>query len=101
AKLPPHSFMLFILLMRDAAGVTHNGDEALRRIHEIANAPVTGLFKNQLGMGIVGGRLYADDFEGRESARVAVRLLRGEPVSSFPPQVVPPSEPQYDWRELQ
>jgi PAS domain S-box-containing protein len=101
AKLPPRSFMLLILLMRDAAGVTHNADEALRRIHEIANAPVNGLFKNQLGMGIVGGRLYADDFEGMESARIAVRILRGEPASSFPPRVVPPSGPQYDWRELQ
>jgi PAS domain S-box-containing protein len=101
AKLPPHSFMLLILLMRDATGVTHNADEALRRIHEVANAPVNGLFKNQLGMGIVGGRLYADELEGIESARIAVRILRGEPAWSFPPQVVPPSRPQYDWRELE
>ena len=101
AKLPPHSFILFILLLRDAAGVTHNGDEALRRIHEVANAPVNGLFHNQLGMGIVGGRLYADELEGEESARVAIGILKGQPASSFPPWVMPPSRPQYDWRELQ
>src|SRR6185503_16390410 len=94
AQLPPHSFMLLVLLMRDAAGVTHNADEALRRIHAVANAPVNGLFQNQLGMGIVGGRLYADDAEGRESARIAVRILRGEPASSFPPRITPPGEPQ-------
>jgi PAS domain S-box-containing protein len=101
AKLPPNSFMLFILLMRDATGVTHNGDDALRQIHKIANAPVNGIFKNQLGMGIIGGRLYADDLEAIGSAQVAVRILRGEPASSFPPRVVPPSRPRYDWRELQ
>lgn len=101
AKLPPHSFVLLILLIRDASGVTHNADQALRRIHEVANAPVNGLFQNQLGMGIVGGRLYADDDEGKESARIAIRILRGEAASSFPPRVVPPSQPQYDWRELQ
>jgi PAS domain S-box-containing protein len=54
-----------------------------------------------LGMGIVGGRLYADDLEGRESARVAIGILHGEPASSFPPRIMQPSQPLYDWRELQ
>jgi PAS domain S-box-containing protein len=101
AKLPPRSFILLVLLMRDAAGVTHNADEALRRIHEVANAPVNGFFQNQLGMGILGGRLYANELEGAESARIAVRILHGEPPLGFPPRVLPPSHPQYDWRELQ
>jgi PAS domain S-box-containing protein len=101
ARLPPHSFMLLVLLMRDAAGVSHNADEALRRLHEVANAPVNGFFRNQLGMGIVGGRLYADDAEGAESARIAIRILRGESASNFPARILPPSPPQYDWRELQ
>jgi PAS domain S-box-containing protein len=101
AKLPPNSFVLFVLLMRDASGVTHNGDAALRRLHEVANAPVNGLFENQLGLGILGGRLYPDEDQGIESARIAVRILRGEPASSFPPRLLRPTAPQYDWRELQ
>lgn len=101
AKLPPHSFMLLILLMRDASGVTHNADEALRRIHEVANAPVNGLFNNQLGMGIVGGRLYADEIEGQESALIAARILHGEAATNFPPKIIKPQTPRYDWRELQ
>jgi two-component system sensor kinase FixL len=101
AKLPPHSFMLMILFMKDGSGVTHNADEALRQLHSVANAPINGLFRNQMGLGVVGGRLYADELEGIESARIAVRVLRGEPASSFPPRVVPPTQPQYDWRELQ
>jgi hypothetical protein len=67
-------------------------DEALRQIHKIANAPLNSIFKNQLGMGIVGGRLYEDDLEAKGSAQVAVRILRGEPASNFPPRVVPPSQ---------
>src|SRR4051812_23582632 len=58
SRLPPRSFIFLILLLRDAAGVTHNADEALKRIHAVANAPVNGIFENQLGLGIVGGRLY-------------------------------------------
>jgi PAS domain S-box-containing protein len=101
ATLPPRSFIFLILLMRDASGVTHNADEALKRIHAVANAPVNGIFQNQLGLGIVGGRLYQAELEGVESARTAIRILRGEPAASFPPKVVRPLEPRYDWRELQ
>ena len=99
--LPPHSYIFLILLLRDAAGVTHNADEALQRIHAVANAPINGIFQHQLGLGIVGGRLYQAELEGIESARTAVRILHGEPASSFPSRVVGPLPPRYDWRELQ
>jgi PAS domain S-box-containing protein len=101
AKLPPHSCVLLILLLRDASGVTHNANEALRRIHEVANAPVNGLFSKQLGLGIVGGPLYTDEAEGQESARIAVRILQGEAVTNFPPKIIGPQPSRYDWRELQ
>ncbi|PYL79772.1 MAG: hypothetical protein DMF27_00470 [Verrucomicrobia bacterium] len=99
--LPPDSYIFLILLLRDATGVTHNADEALQRIHAVANAPINGIFQHQLGLGIVGGRLYQAELEGVESARTAVRILHGEPASSFPPKIVGPLSPRYDWRELQ
>ncbi len=67
----------------------------------VANAPINGIFQDQLGLGIVGGRLYQAKAEGVEAARVAIRILRGEPASSFPPMIIGPLPPQYDWRELQ
>jgi PAS domain S-box-containing protein len=100
SKLPPRSFILLGLLLRDAAGVTHNEDDALQRLHAVANAPINGLFQNQLGLGIVGGRLYQLELIGEEAARVAVRILRGEGASSFPPLIIGALEPRYDWREL-
>jgi PAS domain S-box-containing protein len=101
AKLPPRTFILLALLIRDAAGVTHNEDEALQRLHAVASAPINGLYQHQLGLGIVGGRLYQAEAQGVESARIAIRILRGEPVANFPPLIVPPQGPRYDWRELQ
>jgi signal transduction histidine kinase len=101
SKLPPRSFILLGLLLRDASGVTHNEDEALQHLHAIANAPINGLFQNQLGLGIVGGRLYQGELEGVESARIAIRVLRGEPMSNFPPKIIGTLGPRYDWRELQ
>ena len=101
SKLPPRSFILLGLFLRDASGVTHNEDEALQRLHAVANAPINGLYQNQLGLGIVGGRLYQGELQGVESARIAIRVLRGEPMSSFPPMFVGTQRPRYDWRKLQ
>ena len=100
ATLPPRSFIFLGLLVRDASGVTLNEDAALQRLHAVANAPINGVFRHQLGLGIVGGHLYDVEALGTESARVAIRILHGEPAASFPPRVVPPGPPRYDWREL-
>jgi len=98
--LPPKSFIFMILLLRDASGVTHNADEALRTLHQVANAPINSIFEHQMGLGIVGGRLYRGETEGHQAAKVAARILAGEPAANFPPMVIGPTKPTYDWREL-
>jgi signal transduction histidine kinase len=100
STLPPDSYIFFLLLLRDAAGVTLNGDEALQSLHKVARAPINGIFDHQMGLGIVGGRLYQSARVGRESAEVASRILHGEPASSFLPRLVERLPPRYDWREL-
>jgi PAS domain S-box-containing protein len=99
-QLPPNSYIFLILLLRDASGVTHNADEALQRLHQVANAPINSIFQHQLGLGIVGGRLYQAELEGTESAGIAVRILHGESPSNFPPKIIAPLPPRYDEREL-
>ena len=101
STLPPDSYIFFLMLLRDAAGVTLNADEALQRLHAVANAPINSMFEHQLGLGIVGGRLYESGRPGKEAADVAIRILHGEPASSFSPKVFERSPPRYDWRELQ
>src|SRR3954468_18386177 len=75
--LPPDSYIFLVLLLRDAAGVTHNADVALRRLHDVANAPINSIFDHQLGLGIVGGRLYQTERIGKEAAATAIRILHG------------------------
>src|SRR4051812_6269287 len=100
AMLPPDSYILFFLLLRDTQGVTVNADEALQRLHAVARAPINSLFAHQLGAGIVGGRLLQSDLLGKVAADVAVRILHGEAASSLPPTVIEHLSPHYDWREL-
>ena len=101
STLPPDSYIFFLLLLRDAGGVTLNGDKALQQLHAVANAPINSIFEHQLGIGIVGGRLYDAERVGKDAAQIAIRILRGEPASSFPPTMIDRLPPQYDWRELQ
>lgn len=100
ATLPPRSFILFGMLITDAAGVPYDNDEALERLHEAANAPIYGYFASQFGRGIVGGRLYQDAEVGRIAAGAAIRVLRGVRPEDVPAQVLGMATPTYDWREL-
>jgi PAS domain S-box-containing protein len=101
AKLPPDSYIFLLVFLRDASGITRTTDEALQRLHEVANAPINSIFSHQLGQGIVGGRLYQSDRIGKEAADAAIRVLEGQPASSFVPVQIDPLPPRYDWRELQ
>jgi PAS domain S-box-containing protein len=100
AALPPRSAIYFPLLCVDAAGVPQLEEHAMVKLHEVANAPVFGIWSTQLGRGILGGRLMDGEEHGRNTASAAVRILHGESPGSIqiPPQKV--GLPEFDWREL-
>jgi len=100
AALPPRSFILFGMFVVDAAGVPVEQDEALQRLHAVANAPVFGYFGSEFGLGAIGGRLYQDAEVGVRGARAAIRILRGERPERIPPQILQAAAPVFDWREL-
>ena len=101
SALPPHSFILVGLMIEDAEGLTYSGDEGLQRLHATANAPIYGLFRSQMGNGIVGGRLY------HGPGTWEFRRPTPPPGSSganrrraFRDRLLPIASPVYDWREL-
>ena len=85
AALPPHSFILHVMFLADAEGVTFENQEAIRRLHETANAPIFGYFASDLGMGAIGGRLYPDAAIGSAAGRAAIRMLHGESPEGVTP----------------
>ena len=100
AALPPRTFILHALFVVDAAGVPCERNEVLRRLHEVANAPVFGYYTSEFGLGSIGGRLFQDTEVGAQAARTAVRILRGERPELIPVQILEATVPTYDWREL-
>ncbi len=99
-KLPPRSYVFFILLLQDASGITRNSDEALKSVIDASAAPVNSIFEHELGLGIVGGRLYRAELEGQRAAVIASHILRGAAATNFAPEIINPLGSQYNWRAL-
>ena len=100
AALPPRTAILYTLLLIDSAGVPHASDRALARLRASTNAPIFGLFEDQVGQGIVGGPLVSVSELSRRCVEAAVGILEGEPPIAYRSPPLGPGPPLYDWREL-
>jgi signal transduction histidine kinase len=101
ASLPPRSAIFFLGLAVDGAGAEYGDKEPLKRISEVANAPIFALDESYFTGEAVGGPMFSPAEGARPAAAVAVRILGGEKADGIK---VPPIEfatPKYDWRLLQ
>jgi len=100
ARLPSGSAVFFGIYGSDVDGVLLDYYSGLNLVRSSSSAPVFGAFDDQLGLGILGGRLIQLDKIGKEVAVTAQELLNNEP-SDFIWKLVDLGVPTYDWRELQ
>jgi len=100
AQLGEGSVVIYGVLDSDVSGLQLAGQSGIQMVRAISHAPVFGAFDDQLGMGIVGGRLMQLNQIGSEVAVVAEQVLRERPTDVIWQQV-DLSEPVYDGRELQ
>ena len=101
AALPPQSAIFWELMIVDAAGVVHEGDSPLTRLHAVANAPIFSYDESFFGREIVGGPLLLVADSGRQTAAVAIRILGGEKPGDIKTPPVQFARPMFDWREMQ
>jgi signal transduction histidine kinase len=101
AALPPHSAIFWELMIVDAAGVVHDGNTALARLHKAANAPIFSYDESFFGGEIVGGPLLLVADTSRQTAAVAVRILGGEKPGAIKTPAVQFARPRFDWRQMQ
>ena len=101
SALPPRSAIFWELMIVDAAGIVHEGNTALARLHAVSNAPIFSYDESFFGREIVGGPLLAVLDTSRQTAAVAVRMLAGEKATNIKITSVEFSRPKFDWREMQ
>jgi signal transduction histidine kinase len=100
AAFPPHSALLYAVLLIDAAGVPHEHETTLASLAEASTAPIFGLFQDELGHGVVGGPSISQQRTGALAATAVLHALSGQIPVDPEIQIVGNKPPIYDWREL-
>ena len=100
SALPRHTAIFWELMIVDAAGVVHEGDVPLTRLHAVATAPIFSYDKSFFGNATVGGPLLLAADTGRLTAAAAIRILNGEKPGEIR-TLVQFASPVFDWREMQ
>ena len=85
----------------DGAGAVYGDKEPLKRIHEVANAPIFTFDESYFNGEVVGGPMFSPAEGARPTAAVAVRMLGGEKAGGIKVPPIEFSAPKYDWRQLQ
>lgn len=101
ARLPPNSAIFYGLMIIDAAGVPHERGDALAALHAVANAPIFGIYEEEIGKGVVGGPFTSQRRNGQRMATAALVALSNGPsteVAAISSDAFEP--PVYDYREL-
>jgi PAS domain S-box-containing protein len=98
--LPDHSVVLYLCILRDAAGTQFiDATEASPMVAQAANAPVFIFADTNLGHGEAGGYVIKWADEGKVAGATALRILGGEK-----PQDIPVARTvnvyMFDWRAL-
>ena len=102
ASLPPHTAIFFQQLAVDGAGAVYGDKEPLKRIYEVANAPIFSFDESYFNGEVVGGPMFSPAEGARPmAAAVAVRMLGGEKAGGIKVPPIGFSAPKYDWRQLQ
>jgi PAS domain S-box-containing protein len=100
AQLLPGTIVIYLTIFQDGSGERFIPRDLTAALSAAASAPLYGVYDTFLGRGIVGG--YIESFEaiGSEAARLALRILAGEPPESLPPGAVETQAFMVDWRQL-
>ena len=99
--MPPHSAVFFQQLWVDGAGAVYGDKDPLKRVSEVANAPIFTFDQSHFNGEVVGGPMFSPAEDARPTAAAAVRMLRGEKGSDIKVPPIGFSTPKYDWRQLQ
>jgi signal transduction histidine kinase len=100
AKLPNDSVIFYIGVHPRRDAPFTSPAEALSLIAAVANRPIFVNMEPWLGSGAIGGYFLSPDQIGRNTGRLALRVLNGEIASAIPITTAVALKPIFDWRQL-
>ena len=96
-KLPGNCAVLMLSFYQDRAGENFSAHDFTKLITENCNVPVYTAWDFFLGLGIAGGVMTNGQAQGKHAARLAIRVLNGEPANQIPVLRESPNLPMLDY----
>jgi signal transduction histidine kinase len=100
SRLPASTAILYVSFQRDGEGRIFSSPATLRRVSQVANAPIFNFIDTALGYGSVGGSMTQVGVVARKTGEIALRVLSGESPAAIAPVVVSHNPAMFDWRQL-
>lgn len=98
--LTPGTLVLMLSYTVEEGGRTFTQAEAARLVSAASPVPVYAVHAEQLGNGVVGGRMMEGQIQGQKAAELAVRILAGEDAAKLPVITANLSHARFDYRVL-
>jgi PAS domain S-box-containing protein len=86
SRLPRASAVFFISMLRDGDGHSTSSVDVVRDLANVSQAPVYGASSQFLDAGVIGGAMFDFGANGRNTAEIALKALRGEWVPYGAPE---------------
>jgi two-component system, LuxR family, sensor kinase FixL len=100
SRVPRASAVLFVSMLRDGTGQSTSSVDAVRDLASASKAPVYGVSSQFLDAGVVGGSMFDFGLNGRGTAELALKTLRGEWVPNGTPEAESRNPLLINWQAL-
>jgi signal transduction histidine kinase len=100
SALSDRSAIIYTALYSDGEGAAYAPPDALAHVAEVANRPIVIGVETYFGRGGTGGMVITSSKLGMGAARLALRILDGEPLSAMPVSDSGAASYMFDWRQL-
>ena len=99
--LPARSAIVYSAMYSDGEGTYYSPAKALELVAETANRPIIVAAEPLVALGGIGGSVVVPDLIGADAAKLALRILHGEPASSIPVAMSHAVKPVFNWLQMQ
>ncbi|SHO49069.1 PAS domain S-box-containing protein [Desulfopila aestuarii DSM 18488] len=96
-QLPDDTFLFFTPWYQTIKGRFYTTEEVMKEIYAHSSVPMYTAWEFLLGHGVVGGRLLSGSQHGETAARMALRILNGEPADTIPIELEPTGLYMFDY----
>ncbi|RXK12699.1 histidine kinase [Halarcobacter mediterraneus] len=94
------SALLFVLLFKDTTGKFFTYKQSFKKIYDVSQVPIYGLWDFYLDYGMIGGLLTSAKAQGEAVSYMAMQVLNGKDVREIPIIEKSPNRYIFDYKEL-